>query len=245
MKYISSLFHQISKNTYSSNDNKSIDSSKWPEEWKTTYIKTYDRFEKIILPEYKKLEPTLTETIFTRKSERNDDSKSLNIQNLSTILKHSCGETDPNGLSGNGRRAVASAGARYPLEYYILVLKPINGLTTGLYHYRVDEHALEVIQKFTPTKELLSSWFTYEFSLDASIAIFISAVFFRTQNKYRERGYRFALLEAGAVGQAIQNAATALAVNSYCLGGFYDYEVEKFLDIDGNNESLVNCMILR
>ena len=67
--------------------------------------------------------------------------------------------------------------------------------------------------------------------------IFVAAVFGRTRFKYGVRGYRFALLEAGHVGQNVLLAATALGLGAVPLGGYYDRLTDEFLGLDGVNES--------
>ena len=73
----------------------------------------------------------------------------------------------------------------------------------------------------------------------AAAVILITAVFQRTTFKYGERGYRFALIEAGHVAQNIDLIAGALRLPAANLGGFFDREVEALLDVDGVEQSLV------
>jgi SagB-type dehydrogenase family enzyme len=69
--------------------------------------------------------------------------------------------------------------------------------------------------------------------------VFVTAMFWRSRFKYGLRGYRFALLEAGHLGQNLLLAATALELASLPVGGVYDRRVDEFLSIDGVNESVV------
>ena len=86
----------------------------------------------------------------------------------------------------------------------------------------------------------------YEFVKDASLIIFLTAVFWRTQNKYKERGYRFVLIEAGHIGQNIYLISEALGLKCCALGGFRisDEQIEKLLDLDGVAESLVYTLVI-
>jgi len=78
----------------------------------------------------------------------------------------------------------------------------------------------------------------------AAAVILITAVFQRTTFKYGERGYRFALIEAGHVAQNIDLVAGALHLPAANLGGFFDRELEALLDIDGVEQSLVYAVAL-
>ncbi len=78
----------------------------------------------------------------------------------------------------------------------------------------------------------------------SAAVILITAVFQRTTFKYGERGYRFALIEAGHVAQNIDLVAGALHLPAANLGGFFDRELEALLDIDGVEQSLVYAVAL-
>jgi SagB-type dehydrogenase family enzyme len=65
----------------------------------------------------------------------------------------------------------------------------------------------------------------------------MTAMFWRSRFKYGARAYRFALMEAGHVGQNLLLAAAALGLGAVPLGGFYDREVDAFLGVDGIYEA--------
>ena len=62
-------------------------------------------------------------------------------------------------------------------------------------------------------------------------------MFWRTRFKYGQRGYRFALLEAGHLVQNVLLAATALDIAAVPVGGFYDRRLADVLMVDGINEA--------
>src|SRR5690606_1735385 len=97
--------------------------SQWPKEWSTTYYKEYLRFPTIELPK-----PelggglTLQTAIENRRSYRDFSGGALDLQQLSGLLKYSCGEFRKNtDDSAGGYRAQASGGARFPIEMYLLL----------------------------------------------------------------------------------------------------------------------------
>jgi SagB-type dehydrogenase family enzyme len=67
-------------------------------------------------------------------------------------------------------------------------------------------------------------------------------VFWRNQNKYGERGYRYILLEAGHIGQNIYLVSEALGLKCCALGGTRDENLEELVDIDGVTESVVYAL---
>jgi SagB-type dehydrogenase family enzyme len=69
--------------------------------------------------------------------------------------------------------------------------------------------------------------------------LFITAQFERSLFKYRDRGYRFILLEAGHVAQNMNLAATALGLGSVDIGGYFDRQADELLGLDGLTHSTI------
>jgi SagB-type dehydrogenase family enzyme len=242
----SQLFHQYTKRFHNPIPR---DSSLWPDEWKTTYYKTYPRLAKTILSHREK-KFDLFEAIKKRSSKREMSGARINMDELSILLRYSCGTTgareEHGDKKGDMRRAQPSGGARYPIETYCLIVKPGKGLEPGVFHYNVEGHYLETLLKKEFTKEDLDKVATYEFVKDASLIVFLTAVFWRNQNKYGQRGYRFILQESGHIGQNIYLVSEALNLKCCALGGFRisDEQIEKLVDIDGVTESLVYTAVI-
>ncbi len=57
--------------------------------------------------------------------------------------------------------------------------------------------------------------------------------------KYKERGYRYILFEAGHLGQNIYLVSKALGLKCCAIGGFDDDKFHELLDIDGDNEAVL------
>lgn len=237
----SQLFHQYTK---SFKHQIPMDDSLWPEEWKTVYYKKYPRFAKIKLSS-KEHKYDLFQALEKRSSQREGMGKEISLNDLSLLLKYSCGITRKS-ANGDGRRVQPSGGARYPIETYGLLLKPGKGLKPGFFHYDVEEHHLDLFWQEKISQEKLAGIATYEFIKDASLIIFLTAVFWRTQIKYGQRGYRFALIEAGHIGQNIYLLCQALGFKCCALGGFRisDEKIEEMLGVDGVTESLVYALAI-
>jgi SagB-type dehydrogenase family enzyme len=238
---LSHLFHQYTKAFQRKIPR---DSSLWPDEWKTTYYKTYPRLPKIALS-HQEIKFDLFEAIKTRYSEREMFGAEIDADELSILLKYSCGITRHT-KDGEARRAQPSGGARYPIETYCLIVRPGEGLEPGLFHYDVKNHQLDTLWKKEFKKEDLDLIATYEFVQDASLIFFLTAVFWRNQNKYGQRGYRFILQESGHIAQNVYLLSQALNLKCCALGGFRisDEQIEKLLDIDGVTECLVYTLVI-
>lgn len=237
-------YHRLSKNLYGIARN-SGDSSKWPQEWKTIYYKTYDRFPKIVLPQPQVTEKDIFSLISSRQSKRDFTGQSLTLTEISTLLKYSCGifKSSVDGRD-NEHRAQPSGGARFPVEAYLLNLKPSPELEAGVYHYNVKQHALEFLWKDAFDTSKIDTLAMYPWVKDASMLLVLTGVFRRTCIKYGERGYRYMLLESGHIGQNIYLVSSALKLGCVGLGGVYEDNLEKLLDLDSDKESVLYTLVL-
>jgi len=239
----SGLFHQSSKDLSGGGTvNIPWDETKWPVEWSTTYYKTYPRLKKIPLPASKP-SADFFDLIISRKTDRNFSKDKLTLEKLSVLLHYSCGITHTSN-EWNPRRAHPSAGARYPLEVYPIILSDIEGIPAGVYHYNIKEHALDTLSQRPFSDHDIAQLVTYPWVQHSSALIVITAAFWRSQGKYGERGYRYILLEAGHVGQNIYLSSMALELKCSGLGGTYDANIESLLTIDGVDESLVYALVV-
>ncbi len=235
-------FHQSSKDPFGNKVFIPHDKDEWPDEWKTIYYKSYERFEKIDLSD----EPPTADffsLIKNRKSKRNFNREPLTKYEISLLLKYSCGITGPP-KNAPQYRAQPSGGARFPIEVYLIVFRSGLDLKEGLYHYNVRQHKLDVLWKRKFSDQDLDKLFTYSWAKQAGVAIIMSAVFWRSRNKYGERGYRYILLEAGHIGQNIYLVSQGLNLKCCALGGINDTNLEKLIDIDGINESIIYGLVV-
>jgi SagB-type dehydrogenase family enzyme len=129
-------------------------------------------------------------------------------------------------------RVVPSGGALYPLEIFFYS-KLTDGLKAGLYHYNPSKNHLRFLLPGDHTRRISEAMVQPEIGQNASLMVFLTAVFERSVFKYGDRGYRFILLEAGHVAQNINLVSNALDLGCVNIGGFFDREIDEFLDLDG------------
>jgi SagB-type dehydrogenase family enzyme len=174
-----------------------------------------------------------------RRSARNLSLRPLDLARVGRLLHSSYGVKGFRNQDGESiqARPCPSAGALYPLELYVAT-RAVTGLSDGLYHYDARAHQLETrhIGSMHPGLAALVIQGDQEVIRNANLVITISAVFERTCWKYGERGYRYVWLEAGHVGQNLYLAATALGLGSVSLGGFFDEELNRFLNLPPGEE---------
>lgn len=238
----SGLFHQSSKDRSGQGNTRiPLDQSLWPSEWATISYKEYPRFEKIPLDGAPPSEG-LFSTLRKRTSRRDFSKRPLVARDMSTLLKYSCGIMESKGKGYH--RAQPSGGGRYPIEVYPVVFAGSAEIPAGLYHYDVKRHQLDVLWKRAFTRGDISALFTYSWAQNATLALFLTAVFDRNQMKYGERGYRQILIEAGSIVQNIYLVSTALGLRCCAMDGVREQNIEKLLDVDGITESVVVSLVL-
>jgi len=206
--------------------------------------KQYAHFPRIKLPAIENVFQngrTFDEVISSRRSVRDFADLELSIDDLSKILHQSYGVTGE--LPGKNDfkqelRSSPSAGALYPAEIYIAVRK-VSGVEPGIYHYNVPNHELELLIPGDPTEQIQEVCCGQEYVRQTSIVILISGVLARTKLKYGERGYRYALLDIGHLGQNIYLSCSALDLAIMTTCGFYDDEANQLLRIDGVDEAVM------
>ncbi len=193
-----------------------------------------------VLPPPRRPDLPLWEAIGTRRSQRAFADEPVGGDELSALLQAGYGVTgaleSPAGAQALPLRSVPSGGALYPLELYIGALR-VEGLKSGLYHFDPLRPGLEVLRAGLAPDEAAALSTYPEIVSGCGVVVFVAAIFGRTRFKYGLRGYRFALLEAGHVGQNLVLAASALALGAVPLGGFYDRRTDELLGLDGVNES--------
>ena len=225
---VGALYHQWSKPGYSQALGAVLDWGGQPERYKT-----YADVERIALPDphgYQGL--SLEEAVETRRSVRDYSGEPLSQEELSRLLHAAQGITEDRW----GFRAAPSAGALYPIELYAVVHN-VAGVEPGVYHYAVREHGLELLQAGDFRAAVTQAGLWQTFLGQANVCFVLSAIFQRTRWKYRERAYRYVLLEAGHIGQNLYLAATSMGLGACAVGAFLDDDLNDLLGLDGKDEA--------
>lgn len=216
--------------------------STWPEEWKKIYYKAYPRMEEIVLPVPDKKAWSLKKALRNRESKRNFTSKAISTSNLSDLLFFSGGLKELLFKSNGNRRFYPSAGARYPLEIYPIVFRS-DKLKPAIYHYHVKRHSLEKLYDKGVIRKTLKQ-FDQPWIRKSSLLIVVSAVFDRTEKKYSDRGLRHIYTEYGHFAQNVSLISTELGLGACSIGGFVDDGLNRLIDLDWIDESVVGVIAI-
>lgn len=179
-----------------------------------------------------------------RKSPRALAPCAIPLQTLSQLLHAAYGINRSNENTEWPRpfRTVPSAGALYPLELFLYHSGPVESLDEGVFHYSPARNALRQVLKPRDCGPLPHCFVQPELVEGAAVVVMISAVFERAVFKYGDRGYRFALLEAGHAAQNLLLAANVVGLAGIPLGGYYDRDLDALLKLDGVTQSVIYCV---
>jgi SagB-type dehydrogenase family enzyme len=193
--------------------------------------------------------PDIISIVGHRRTVRSFGATPLTLLELSRLLWASAGVT-ASFVTPQGQdfyRATPTAGALYPIETYVVVNK-VEGLEPGLYHYRVagldilerpiveGSHSLEQLRVGDLHAEISAAALDQGLCGKAGAVFIWTAVFARSEWKYRERSYRYFYLDAGHMAAQLSLAAVSQDLGTCQIAAFYDQELNALLGIDGQTE---------
>jgi len=134
-------------------------------------------------------------------------------------------------------RNVASAGALYPFELYVAVWN-ISGLDDGLYHHSIAINALTLLRPGN-IMTAVSRSFQWEKDPFPLLVFFLTSIFFRSSWKYRDRAYRYSLLDTGHL---VENLSLALKAEGLPHSLHYDFDDEIINSLLGVDPCREGCL---
>ncbi len=170
---------------------------------------------------------------------RSFEPVSLSLAELASLLFHSNGVTGEVRLSqGVARlRAAPSAGALYSGELYVAVER-VTGLEAGLYYYAVDHHRLIRLRSGARLQDVARALERPGEIENAAVVVLLTNVFGRYTRRYANRGYRYALIDSGHIGENLRLAASSAGFADASPLRFRDDALNELLDIDGKAEAV-------
>ena len=189
-------------------------------------LKAEEKTSKITLPKASYTSKTsVEEALSKRRSIREYKDQPLKLEELSQLLWAAQGIT-----SERGGRTAPSAGAKYPLEIFVVVGK-VEKLESGIYRYRPQDHTLIKTKDKDQRQELSLAAIRQGPIKEAPVDLVVTAVYRRTMEKYGERGIRYVHIEVGHACQNIYLQAESLNLGTVEIGAFEDAQVKKALNL--------------
>ncbi len=123
-----------------------------------------------------------------------------------------------------------SAGALYPNELYVQI-RGVKGKEDGIYHFEVYSSSLTLLQKIDDTQGL-EPYFGFMRAMRGYLFL-VSAIYYRSSWKYKNRAFRYCLLDAGHLLGSIEAAAL---LKPHSVEMVYGIKRQKLNRIFGFNE---------
>lgn len=179
---------------------------------------------------------SVTRAIAQRRTKRSFADRPLDLARLAQLLWAAQGITGAKGF----KRAAPSAGALYPMDVYAVVgADGVPPLDAGIYHYAPQGHALEQIIAGDVRQAVAAASLGQRWMARAPLTLVITAEYARASGKYGRRGRRYAMIEAGHIGQNLFLQAEALGLKGGIVGAFRDADLIRVLQIPAAHEPLL------
>jgi len=133
------------------------------------------------------------------------------------------------------KKTSPSGGALHPTEAYLIVRR-VEGVAPGLYHYRAGDHALQPLpsppdlDRFAWLAVAGQQWFA-----DAHVLVALAPRFARNYWKYRNhaKAYRVAILDVGHLSQSLFLTATEFGLGAFVTAAINEVDIERAFGLTG------------
>lgn len=174
-----------------------------------------------------------------RRSARVYTQETVTQAQLSFLLWATQGVKSIRGKSYATLRTVPCGGARHEFETYLLIRK-IDGLRPGAYHYLPMEHALEFLHEVPDLDAVISQTLCGQvWAAKANVVFYWSAAAYRAEWRYGIYAHRPMLMDVGHVGQNLYLACTGLGLGCCAIAAFSHEKCREIFGLDGEEEYII------
>lgn len=165
----------------------------------------------------------------------------LSLEWLATLLRYSAGILRRHDLRGRTVefRAASCTGALYHVELY-LVCGGLDGLRPGVYHYDVQDEALDALRSGDYRAVVSENGGVAE--SDAEAFVILTSTFWRNAWRYQERAYRHVFWDSGTIIANLLSLASAERLQPRLYAGFVDAELNRLIGVDSRREA-ATCVV--
>lgn len=134
------------------------------------------------------------------------------------------------------KRPYPSGGALYPIIVLCALFSErlCGSPESGVYHYRPYRNTLQPVQ-ICGSEDLRTHLAVSGSKMNPHACLIYLGHLPKTIIKYRYRGYRHALIEAGIMTQRVDGVVNELGLSNRVMSAFDDYGLMKFLDLDNHH----------
>jgi putative peptide maturation dehydrogenase len=188
-------------------------------------------------------------TLARRRTTRAFAPGPLSAEELSLVLRHTFGCWGYSAVADRVvvlRKTSPSGGALHPTEVYPLV-RNVEGVEPGLYHYGAERHELELLERVSPDQSaaLAAQFASGQAFVGTAPALFLLTTrFYRSFWKYRRhrRAYAVLLMDAAHVSQTFYLVCAELGLGAFVTAAVNGANIEERLGLDPFTEgALAMC----
>ncbi|MGE5216798.1 MAG: SagB/ThcOx family dehydrogenase [Chloroflexota bacterium] len=176
---------------------------------------------------------TVEEVIVRRGSTREFSREAITVAQLSTMIDRATRGVETDFLSPT----------EAPLNDIYLIVHAVDGLPPGAYFYRCRERALELLKAGAFRSEAGQLGLGQEIPADSSVNIYFLVDLHHALERYGNRGYRVAQLEAAIMGGKLYLGAYAHRLGASGLT-FFDDDVSEFFSPHAVGKSVMFLIAL-
>jgi putative peptide maturation dehydrogenase len=190
----------------------------------------------------------LYEALARRRTTRGYDAgRAVTLEQLAIVLHEVFGCREFTRIHGDEvvglRKSSPSGGGLHPVEAYPVV-RNVEGVEPGLYHYGVRDHVLELVAPLDVTEAgaaISSFTIGQSYFASAAAAIVLAGRFERSFWKYREHptAYACVLMDAAHLSQTLYLVCAELGLGAFFTNLLNAQNVEEALGLDGYREGAV------
>ena len=175
----------------------------------------------------------IEEVVIRRGSTRQFARESITFAQLSTMLDSAT----------RGIPADFLDSAEESLNDVYLIVHAVDDLPPGAYYFRRDQGALQLLKEGLFRREAGNLGLGQEIPADCSVNVYLLADLHRALERFGNRGYRAAQLEAGILGGKLYLAAYAQRLGASGLT-FFDDDVTEFFSPHAAGKSVMFLLAL-
>jgi len=171
-----------------------------------------------------------------RQSHRVYTKEKMTLLQLSYLLWTTQGIKSIRGNNYATLRTVPSGGARHEFETY-LIIKNVEGLKEGAYHYLPISHQIEFLSSNEDIDQKLADALSGQnWSNAANVVFFWSVIPYRSEWRYSFFAHRIVLVDIGHVCQNLYIAAESIGLGTCAIGAFERLLCDALFGLDGSEE---------
>ncbi len=175
------------------------------------------------------LNPPYAECLFARRSRRNFSGESMPPDALAALVESLCAPARPNPSDPVDPSAVLGTG---------LLIGRVQGVPSGTLFLDTQNRRVSRVGVEDLTARMAHICLDQAWLAGAAVQVAFMTDLEVLDRAWGARGYRYAMLWSGRLGQRIYLAATALGLGCCGIGAFYDHEAKKALGLRGGSRLL-------